>query len=211
MVALVVAVLAGAWIVRRSTEVASEAEAQAPTSPASATPTRPQLTNDRTSSEATADPPSASETPFVVVAAKVDRSPAKGCALAFGEAVYRDLTELALEAGKSKEWADESPFLGLAFAVAEASGDSPEDGEAMFRRLAAEQAGRVAPPTDLSGFSLDERFTRMTMAWGDEFERALAARLGPDRASTLQHANDGWPGPRVQSENLCNGNQDQML
>jgi hypothetical protein len=129
----------------------------------------------------------------------------------FREAVYRDLTELALQAGKSKGWADESPFLGLAFAIAEASGDTPEDGEAMFRRLAAEQAGRDAPPTDLSGVSLDERFTRMTMEWGDQFEQALAARLGPDRASALQHANDGWPGPRVQSDNLCNGGQTQQL
>lgn len=129
----------------------------------------------------------------------------------FREALYRELTELLLETGKPKEWADQASFLEMVFAVAEASPTSPEEAEAMFRRLAAERAGQAMPPSDLAGLSLEERFNRMTIYLGDEFERALAARLGPDRARALRHADDGWPGARVQTDNLCDGSQHQLL
>ena len=129
----------------------------------------------------------------------------------FRERVYDQLTEMVLEAGKSKEWADQTSFLGMVMALGEASPVSEEEAEAMFRKLAAEKAGQAEAPTDLSGLSLEERFVRIESELGDEFERALAARLGPDRARALRHATDGWPGPRVQSENLCDGTQHQLL
>jgi hypothetical protein len=56
-----------------------------------------------------------------------------------------------------------------------------------------------------------ERYTRLSIELGDELERALAGRLGPDRADALRRINDGWPGPRVQTENLCDGSQHQLL
>lgn len=129
----------------------------------------------------------------------------------YREALYRQLTELVLAAGKSKEWADQASFLAMVFALGEASPLSPAEAEAMYRRLAAEKAGHVAPPTDLSGLSLEERFARIEIEIGDEFERALAARLGPDRTHEIRHANDGWPGPRVQGQNFCDGSQHQLL
>jgi hypothetical protein len=118
---------------------------------------------------------------------------------------------LVLAAGKSKEWAEQASFLAMVFALGETSPLSPAEAEAMYRRLAAEKSGHVAPPTDLSGLSLEERFVRIEIEIGDEFERALAARLGADRAHEIRHANDGWPGPRVQGENFCDGSQHQLL
>jgi hypothetical protein len=129
----------------------------------------------------------------------------------FREALYGELTAMVVERGRSAEWAAETPFLGLAFAVDEVSGQTPEEAEAMFRRIAAEQAGRVAPPPDLSALSPVERYVRMSVEFGEQFEQALAARLGSDRANALRHVNDGWPGPRVQTDNMCDGTQQQLL
>lgn len=123
------------------------------------------------------------------------------------EALYRDFTQLALEAGKTQAWADETSFVGVLVAVAEASALTPAQSEAMLRRLAAERAGRVAPPADLSGLSLEECFTRRILELGDELEQALTERLGPDRADALRRAHDGWPGIRNQTQNFCNGNE----
>lgn len=127
------------------------------------------------------------------------------------EALYRDFTQLALEAGKTQSWADETSFVGMLTAVAEASALTPAQSEAMLRRMAAERAGRVAPPADLSGLSLEERFTRRILEVGDELEQALAERLGSDRADALRHAHDGWPGIRNQTQNYCNGNEPQFF
>ena len=130
---------------------------------------------------------------------------------AFREALYRDLTGLALEAGKSQQWADQTPFLGMMIAISESSGATQDSTEAMFRRLAEERAGRVDPPADPSSRPLDERFMRRVIALGDAFEHAVAERLGPDRARTLRTADDGWPGLRLQTQNYCNGGKPQAL
>ncbi|MCA9706661.1 MAG: hypothetical protein KDK70_12480 [Myxococcales bacterium] len=146
----------------------------------------------------------------------VDLTPQEAAVLAevgdhVREALFRDFTQLALEAGKTQAWADETSFVGMLVAVGEASATTPAQSEQMLRRLAAERAGRAAPPTDLSGLSLEERFTRRILELGDELEQALAERLGPDRADALRRAHDGWPGLRNQTQNFCNGNDAQFL
>ncbi len=138
----------------------------------------------------------------------VELTPAEAAALAevgdaFRESLYRDLTVLALEAGKSQEWADQTPFVGMMMAISESSGVTPAETEALFRRLSEERAGRVAPPADPASGSIDERFLRRVIDLGDAFERALAERLGGDRAKALRGADDGWPGLRLQTQNYC--------
>jgi hypothetical protein len=129
----------------------------------------------------------------------------------YRENLYRELTELLLAIGKSQQWADQTSFLGMMAALHEASPMSAEEEEAMLRRLAAEKAGRIEPPADLSSLSIGERITRINVEFGDALEQALAARLGPERASELRHAFDGWPGPRLQGHNYCDGTEAHML
>jgi hypothetical protein len=129
----------------------------------------------------------------------------------YREDLYRELTELLLATGKSQQWADQTSFLGMMAALHEASPMSDDEEEAMLRRLAAEKAGRVEPPTDLSSLSPAERITRINVGFGDALEQALAARLGPERASELRQAFDGWPGPRLQGHNYCDGTEAHML
>lgn len=130
---------------------------------------------------------------------------------AFRDALYADLTKLALEAGKSQEWADQTPFLGMMIAIAEGSGATREDTEAMFRLLAEERAGRSTPPTDLSRRSIDERFMRRVIELGDDFEKAVAQRIGEDRAQLLRRSDDGWPGLRLQTQNYCDHSKPQTF
>ena len=146
----------------------------------------------------------------------VDLTPAEAAAIAevgdeFRDSVYRDLTELVLEAGKSKAWADQTPFVGMMVAIAEGSGASRADTEQLLRRLAEERAGRAAAPADPTNISLDERFMRRVIELGNDFEVALADRLGPDRARALRNADDGWPGLRLQTQNYCDNSQPQMF
>jgi hypothetical protein len=129
----------------------------------------------------------------------------------FRESLYRDLTALVLEAGKSQAWADQTPFMGMMIAIAEGSGATPQDVEAMFRRLAEERAGRVDPPSDLASRSIDERFMRRVIELGDAFEQALADRLGEDRARALRTFDDGWPGLRLQTQNYCDASGPKAL
>ncbi|MEM6993572.1 MAG: hypothetical protein AAF721_23870, partial [Myxococcota bacterium] len=149
-------------------------------------------------------------------ASSVDLSPAEAAALAevgdaFRDSLYGDLTKLALEAGKSQAWADQTPFIGMMVAIAESSGATQEDTEAVLRRLAEERAGRAEPPSALASRSIDERFLRRVIELGDAFERAVAKRLGAERARALRVADDGWPGLRLQTQNYCDGGKPQML
>ena len=146
----------------------------------------------------------------------VDLSPKEAAVLAelgdtYRDSLYRDLTELALEAGKSQAWADQTPFIGMMIAISEGAGATKESTEAMFRRLAEERAGRIDPPTDLASRPLDERFMRRVLELGDAFERAVADRLGDERARSLRTADDGWPGLRLQTQNYCNNGKPQAL
>jgi len=146
----------------------------------------------------------------------VDLSPKEAAALAelgdtFREALYRDLTKLLLEAGKSQQWADQTPFLGMMVAISESSGATPESTKALLHLLAEERAGRADPPSDLAGRSLDERFLRRVAALGDAFEDAVAERLGKERARAMRTADDGWPGLRLQTQNYCDGTAPQTL
>lgn len=146
----------------------------------------------------------------------VDLTPKEAAALAelgdaYREALYEDLTALALEAGKSQAWADQTPFIGMMIAISEGAGATKETTEAMFRRLAEERAGRIDPPGDLASRPLDERFMRRVVELGDAFERAVADRLGEERARTLRTADDGWPGLRLQTQNYCNNTPPKAL
>lgn len=111
---------------------------------------------------------------------------------AFRDEFYADLTALALEAGMTQEWADQTPFIGMMVAINDSVGPTPEQTEEFYRTLARERAGQVAPPTDLSGLSLDERFLRRVLDVGQAYERALAEQLGPERAAELHALGDGW-------------------
>lgn len=146
----------------------------------------------------------------------VDLTPKEAAALAelgdtYRESLYQDLTALALEAGKSQAWADQTPFIGMMIAISEGAGATKETTEAMFRRLAEERAGRIEPPADLASRPLDERFMRRVLELGDAFERAVADRLGQERARTLRTADDGWPGLRLQTQNYCDNTPPKAL
>jgi hypothetical protein len=63
------------------------------------------------------------------------------------------------------------------------------------RRIARERAGLPGsqPPRDLAGLSPAERFWRKRLSFGDDYETALAQKLGAVRARTLRAEGDGWP------------------
>jgi hypothetical protein len=71
------------------------------------------------------------------------------------------------------------------------------------RRVARERAGLPGsqPPRDLSGLSPGERFWRKRLAFGDDYEAALAQKLGAVRARTLRAEGDGWPMKALYSGN----------
>jgi len=69
----------------------------------------------------------------------------------------------------------------------------PGEPQALQARLAQERAGLVAPPADLGKLSPFERYFRAFADLGNEAERALAAKLGADKAHRIRAENDGWP------------------
>ncbi len=62
----------------------------------------------------------------------------------------------------------------------------------LWKKLAEERAGLAPPPSDLAALSPEERFARLVSERGDDFEKRLAAELGPMRAHELRAKNDGW-------------------
>ena len=129
----------------------------------------------------------------------------------YRESLYAELTEMLLAAGKSQAWIDQTSLLGLIAAVHEISPMTDAEEEAMLRKIAAEKAGRIPPPEDLSALSPFERMTRLNVEFGDILERNLGERLGVERAAELRRAQDGWPGPRIQSTNYCDESVPQLL
>jgi hypothetical protein len=60
------------------------------------------------------------------------------------------------------------------------------------RNVSAERAGLRQAPTDLSGATAAERLFRYEIGLGDEFERRLGERLGPQRSHALRARKGGW-------------------
>jgi hypothetical protein len=65
------------------------------------------------------------------------------------------------------------------------------DGPDIRRQIARERAGLASPPATPSEAPA-ERFWRLKAGLGDEYEAALAAKLGPARAHALRRAGNGW-------------------
>lgn len=75
---------------------------------------------------------------------------------------------------------------------------SPEGARAQARRqISRELAGLAPPPADLAATPVAERTFRVMMSIGDRFERAVAERLGPERARALREKDDGWGGKSI--------------
>jgi hypothetical protein len=75
------------------------------------------------------------------------------------------------------------------------------------KQLSKERAGLVPPPENLHVRPPAERMLRLMSGVGDEFERELAAAIGPAKAAALREANDGWPNHSSMSG--CSGPDDQ--
>jgi RNA polymerase sigma-70 factor, ECF subfamily len=69
----------------------------------------------------------------------------------------------------------------------------------LIRRLAEERAGMRPRPTEaeLETLSAADRWVRLDVEQGDEFERYLADEIGTDRARELRTATDGWSAGRM--------------
>jgi hypothetical protein len=77
---------------------------------------------------------------------------------------------------------------------------SPEGAGGRARaQIARERAGLVPPAADLSRTPVLERMLRLKTSVGDQFERKLAERFGPERARALRAREDGWSGKMVNS------------
>lgn len=71
------------------------------------------------------------------------------------------------------------------------------------KRISHERAGLALAPPDLSRLSPFERYFRALADLGNEAERMLAAKLGPEKAHKLRAVNGGW-GIRMQMAG-CDG------
>ncbi|MEM6994683.1 MAG: hypothetical protein AAF721_29480 [Myxococcota bacterium] len=117
-------------------------------------------------------------------------------------ALYRDVTALALEVGKTPEWAASTPMMGLMMALGDEVDDRAEI-EAVFRTIAQERAAGIGPSTPSPDAGVHERFIRRIVELGPTFEAAVGERLGAARAHQLREHADGWPSTRVQSASRC--------
>jgi hypothetical protein len=59
-------------------------------------------------------------------------------------------------------------------------------------RIAQERAGLAPPPTSLAAVPAVERALRLMVGMGDDFERRLGERLGPERARALRSLRESW-------------------
>jgi len=120
---------------------------------------------------------------------------------AFRERFYTDIVEMALEVGKTREWAEKTPLMGLMMALHDEVDDEGDVAE-IFARIAKERAGQQAPSQTPSN-DVHEAFVRRIAGLGDGFEVAMAERLGAQRAHQLREHADGWPDTRVQTGSQC--------
>lgn len=106
------------------------------------------------------------------------------------DAYMGKLRALYLEATGDAAGADTLDMRSLATEILEKSGKtSASDAR---RRIALEHAGQ-APTADPSTLSVAERYYRMTLAAGEDFEKALGEVVGPDVA---HRTRDAWTGNR---------------
>ena len=61
-----------------------------------------------------------------------------------------------------------------------------------YWRLSQERAGLIPVSTNTTGASAFERFLRLEMGSGDDFENALAATIGATRAHALRTEEGSW-------------------
>ncbi|MBZ0236489.1 MAG: hypothetical protein K8M05_29450, partial [Deltaproteobacteria bacterium] len=69
----------------------------------------------------------------------------------------------------------------------------PGEQETLRKRISQERAGLVPPPADTSRLSAFERYFRAWVGLGDEAERLLAEKIGPERAHKIRARDGGWP------------------
>jgi hypothetical protein len=121
----------------------------------------------------------------------------------FHARVMSDMRALYVEVTGDQERGEELSPASLGEEITSKSPD--EDKQAIFQKLSRERAGLSAPPSDLRGTSPSERYYRMMMKLGDEFERELASVVGAERAHALRKEHGGW-GSRSGMSAGCPGN-----
>lgn len=67
-----------------------------------------------------------------------------------------------------------------------------ESMRALFLRLSHERAGRMPPPAEGAPMEPIEQMFRVLTSSGDRLEQAIAAELGPEQASAIRGAHNGW-------------------
>jgi hypothetical protein len=77
-------------------------------------------------------------------------------------------------------------------------GDVPD----IHRRLSRERAGLLAPPANPSS-DPTERYWRLRAGLGDQYEQALAQKVGRERAHALRKAHDGWSFRGIYTSGQC--------
>jgi hypothetical protein len=109
--------------------------------------------------------------------------------------VFGELRKLYVEMGGDPATADRLSPVSM---ESEIFARAPEGSRSRARQqLAREKAGLVAPPSDLAQTPVAERTMRLMVTIGDQFEKKLAERLGPERARALRAREDGWSGKTV--------------
>ncbi len=117
---------------------------------------------------------------------------------AFSQKTLGDLRRIYVEVTGNAEGARHLSAEGIKQEVVAKSpeGEAPQ----VWRQLSAEKAG-LTPVSTTPGSPL-ERMMRLLTNQGDDFEKALAAQLGPERARELRMKNNGW-GNRSGSTHGC--------
>jgi hypothetical protein len=97
-----------------------------------------------------------------------------------------------------------------AHAMAEEIQDKATPGEpaALQKRISQERAGLVPPPANLARTSPYERYFRAYADLGNEAERALAEKIGPEKAHAIRAENGGW-GMRMAMAGCNDGEEDE--
>lgn len=114
----------------------------------------------------------------------------------FRDELFTKLEALANEAGLPA-WPTDVTLLTAVVDLNKHYGD-----DAMRRAsgvLARERAGLAEPPARGADQPAVARFLRLFTRVGDDFETAIAERLGEARARELHAAGDGWPGLKFQT------------
>lgn len=136
----------------------------------------------------------------LVGATTAERADVVAAAASFRSTLYGELEAIGAEVGV-QPWDEDATLLDVVIELSIAVGD---DQVSLASRIVAEErAGHREPPESIADRPVAERFVRAFTTVGGRFERALADKLGANRAHELHLAQDGWPGIRSQTGARC--------